>query len=274
MKGLAAAMKPLYDITNNSKSMKDWSWEEQAAFEWVRERISHCGDRYFPQEDAEYVLDTDACDYGIGIVVLQKVDGGKLLPIYMVSRTLKGKETEWWTTEKEALAIKYTVKKLRAYLHGVRFTIRTDHQPLVKMMGSSRNIEVDNEKVQGFNVDLVSYDFVVKYVKGRENIFADWLSRRDREQQRSSPHTCAFAGDVHAFVSAAEEHVAAEDGIDEEDEVTRRLRYYQEHINGGHCGVKETIRRIEKKWKGIERDVTMWVRQCRCQLFSGRRAIS
>ena len=39
--------------------------------------MSHCGNRYFPQEDAEYVLDTDACDYGIGGVLLQKVDAGR-----------------------------------------------------------------------------------------------------------------------------------------------------------------------------------------------------
>ena len=165
VKGLAAAMQPLYRITTKNAKMSDWGWEQDAAFEWVRTQMAECGSRVFPKPGEEYVLDTDACDYGIGGVLYVR-RGRNLMPVYMVSRTLKGPERNYATTEQEALAIKYTVRKLRAYLHGVRFTLRTDHQPLVKMMGRNRNREVDNERVQGYNVDLAAFDFEVKYVKG------------------------------------------------------------------------------------------------------------
>jgi hypothetical protein len=62
---------------------------------------------------------------GIGATLSQ--DGH---PCSYISRTFNPPERNYSTTEKELLAIVWAVKRLRQYLLGRRFTIRTNHQAL------------------------------------------------------------------------------------------------------------------------------------------------
>lgn len=61
----------------------------------------------------------------------------------------------------------------RPYLYGKRFTVRTDHRPLVYLF----KIEDPSSKLTRMRLDLEEFDFDVVYIRGKENVGADALSR-------------------------------------------------------------------------------------------------
>jgi hypothetical protein len=54
------------------------------------------------------------------------------------SRSLTDKETRYSQTEKEALAIVWSVEHFHLFLYGSQFTLVTDHKPLEVIYGSRK----------------------------------------------------------------------------------------------------------------------------------------
>ena len=92
-----------------------------------------------------------------------------------IRRKLLLNERNYSTVEKEALAIKWAVDKLRYYLLGREFTLVTDHAPL-KWMATAKDT---NARVTRWFLALQDYRFKVDHRPGREHANADALSRRD-----------------------------------------------------------------------------------------------
>lgn len=83
-----------------------------------------------PNYAEEFYLSTDASQYAIGPVLEQEDENGDRHPVAYLSRQLKGPE-EYYTTERECLAIVWSIQQCRCYLYGRRFTMITDHKPLI-----------------------------------------------------------------------------------------------------------------------------------------------
>ena len=83
----------------------------------------------FPDFEKPFILDTDACQYGIGAVLSQDHDGEEKVVAYG-SRTLSKAERKYCVTRKELLAVVTFTKHFRPYLLGRHFTLRTDHSSL------------------------------------------------------------------------------------------------------------------------------------------------
>lgn len=94
-------------------------------------------------------------------------------PIAFASHTLNKHEINYSTTEKEALAIIWAVEKFRPYLYGNKFTLVTDHKPLIFIKNSNKN-----KKIIRWRLDLENYDYDVVYKTGKTNVVADALSRK------------------------------------------------------------------------------------------------
>ncbi|CAF4758120.1 unnamed protein product, partial [Rotaria sp. Silwood2] len=84
----------------------------------------------FPGPKLSYVLSTDASRVGLGAVLKQIAEDGRIKIIYYLSRVLTNTELRYSTTKLEALAIVWARTKLRPYLLGKDFRIETDHCPL------------------------------------------------------------------------------------------------------------------------------------------------
>ena len=82
-----------------------------------------------PENDGTYILDTDACDTGLG-AVLSQIQSGEEKIIAYASRTMSAAERKYETTRKELLALVYGLKQFRQYLLGRHIVIRTDHAAL------------------------------------------------------------------------------------------------------------------------------------------------
>lgn len=83
----------------------------------------------FPKFNKPFSLTTDASDNAIGAILSQEVNGHDL-PVAYLSRTLTKTEQNYFTTEKECLAVLYAVLHFRPYLYGRKFTLISDHEPL------------------------------------------------------------------------------------------------------------------------------------------------
>ena len=125
-----------------------------------------------PKKGGRYVLDTDASGGQVGCV-LQQEQEGELRPLGYWSKTLNAAEENYSTTEKEALAVVWSVRLLRPYLEREHFTVRTDHSALRWMYTTTDG----NARVLRWRLALAEFDFTVEYRPGRVNQAADAMSR-------------------------------------------------------------------------------------------------
>lgn len=119
-----------------------------------------------------FVLTTDASNFAIGAVLSQGTPPNDR-PIAYISRTLNKHEINLSTIEKELLAIVWACKTLRVYLFARKFTIYTDHRPLVWLF----NIKEPNSKLIRWRLKLEEYNYTIVHKKGKQNTNADALSR-------------------------------------------------------------------------------------------------
>jgi hypothetical protein len=72
------------------------------------------------------------------------------------------------------LAILHALSKLRQYLVGGEFVVRTNHNSL-KYLLEKKDL---NEIQQKWVSKIQAYNFDIEFVKGKENVVADALSKR------------------------------------------------------------------------------------------------
>ena len=140
-------------------------------------------------------LHCDASAYGLG-GVLSHVIGGVEKPVAYTSRTLNSAERNYSMIEKEGLAIVYAIRKFHSYLWGNRFTIVTDHKPLLGLLGREKPIPaLAAARIQRWSLLLSAYNYDLEYRSGLENANADALSRLpiDADPQEESN----IVNDIH-----------------------------------------------------------------------------
>ena len=131
----------------------------------------------YPDFDKEFIITTDASDIAVG-AVLSQGNIGTDKPVCYASRTLSDTETNYTTSEKELLAIVYATKQFRPYIYGRKFTICTDHKPLIWLW----TLKDPNSRLMRWRIKLEEYDFNIVYKKGKINANADALSRIKLDQ--------------------------------------------------------------------------------------------
>jgi hypothetical protein len=122
-----------------------------------------------PDFQAQFVVEADACDVGIGAVLSQKGH-----PLAFVSRALGPRNKGLSAYEKVYLAILLAVQQWRPYLQLAEFVIKTDHKSLVHLT-DQRLHTVWQQKAF---TKMMGLQFTVVYKKGALNGAADALSRK------------------------------------------------------------------------------------------------
>jgi hypothetical protein len=118
------------------------------------------------------VLRTDASDVGLGAVLIQEEEGERH-PVSFASKKLNPAEKNYSTIEKECFAIVWAIKRFEPYLFGRHFVVETDHQPLQYLQQARPH----SGRLARWAMQLQTYSFVIKSVKGSENVDADFWSR-------------------------------------------------------------------------------------------------
>ncbi|GJP57637.1 hypothetical protein CLOP_g11269 [Closterium sp. NIES-67] len=123
--------------------------------------------------DKPYTLYTDWSSSGMGAVLCQ-LDGGTERVVAYASRSCSPAESNYSSYEGEGLAAVWAVELFRPYLQGRKFTLVTDHQPLLWLM--------TNQTLKGRNarwaMRLQEFEFDVKHRPGKTLQHVDGLSRQ------------------------------------------------------------------------------------------------
>ncbi|XP_064469791.1 uncharacterized protein LOC135384523 [Ornithodoros turicata] len=169
----AEVATPLTELTRKrSSNTVDWRDEHEAAFNELKRLLTVAPILRLPDLGKEFILRTDASDKSLGAILLQEYDG-IVHPVAYASRRLLPREAAYATVEREGLALIWGIHKFHTYLYGKRFVLQTDHQPLVYINRKKHT----NTRVMRWSLQLQEYDFCVQYLKGSENVGADYLSR-------------------------------------------------------------------------------------------------
>lgn len=148
-----------------------WTSECQNAFDFLKTSLMSAPILEYPDfsETNKFILQTDASDLAIGSVLCNS----NLKPVAYASRPLNKAERNYPVIQKELTAIVWAVKYFRPYLFGRTFTIMTDHKPLIYLFG----MKDPSSRLIKYRLVLEEYDFEILYVKGKDNVVADALSR-------------------------------------------------------------------------------------------------
>lgn len=105
-----------------------WTQETDWAFKILEQKLIEAPVLAVPDFSKEFVLEIDACEYGIGVVLMQAGH-----PVAYLSISLCPKNQTLSIYEKECLAILMAIEKWRPYLQHRQFTIKTDHKSLLHL---------------------------------------------------------------------------------------------------------------------------------------------
>ena len=173
---LAEIAHPLYELTKTKgKNQFNWQAEHQAAFDQIKSILMSGEVLGHPRTNGEYILDVDASDYAVGAELSQVDKYGNLRPIYYASRHLEKSERNYSATARETLAAVFGCEHFRQYLQGVKFKLRTDHNPLVWL----RSMKEPKRPYSGWIMRLEQFEYEMVYRAGREHVNADFNSRID-----------------------------------------------------------------------------------------------
>lgn len=150
----------------------EWTEECDKAFQELKAALVSPPLLVYPDFEKEFLLTTDASDRACGAVLSQEHDGLDR-PIAYFSRSFSKGELNKSTIEKELLAIYFAIKHFEPYLYGRKFCVKTDHRPLVHLFGMTK----PTNRLTRIRLDLEEFDFDILYVKGKDNVVADALSR-------------------------------------------------------------------------------------------------
>jgi hypothetical protein len=164
--------KPLYELCKPSRKFK-WTPDANKAFQKLKNAIVHDLVLAHPMFGKPFVLRTDASNYGVGAVLSQVDEAGEERVVSFAGKVLDKAQINYTTSEKECYAIVYALEKFREYLEGHEFVLQTDNKALI-YLDSMRN---SNQRLMRWSWKLQEWSPYIQYIKGRDNVLADYLSR-------------------------------------------------------------------------------------------------
>ncbi|GFY00627.1 retrovirus-related Pol polyprotein from transposon 17.6 [Trichonephila clavipes] len=175
----AKISRPLSYLT---KKKVKWQWEfdQQNAFQTLKNSLTTPPVLKQADGTKPYIIRTDASNYALGAVLLQG-EGSDEHPIEYASRLLTPAERNYSTTEREALAVVWALKKFRGYIEGTEITVASDHQPLKWLL----NLKSPTGRLARWALEIQSFNLKVQYIPGKANVVADMLSRPVTQEEES-----------------------------------------------------------------------------------------
>jgi len=157
----------------------DWdnpTTEQLEAFETLKAKLTSPPVLALPKANRPIMIDTDASQYAVGVVLLQQQDDEhptEWATLGYWSKTLSKEQRNYSATERECYAVVWGILTLRPYLEGARFSVRTDHNALRWMM----TLNDPQGRLMRWRLRLMEFNYEIVYRPGRVHQVPDALSR-------------------------------------------------------------------------------------------------
>ena len=176
----ATLAAPLFDLTSTKKKF-EWTPQLEQAVEALKKAVTQAPVLVRYDALKETRVTTDASSVGIGAVLEQKHEEG-WKPVAFWSRKLKDPETRYSATDLEWLAVVEAVSKVwYHFLEDLSFIVRSDHQALARKLHKSSQDPPFSARQARWIEKLMPFALTFEYVKGKENVIADVLSRHPED---------------------------------------------------------------------------------------------
>ncbi|GKD89864.1 reverse transcriptase domain-containing protein [Tanacetum coccineum] len=159
------------------KSDFQWTPEAEEAFKQMKKLIAELSTLTAPRENEELIIYLAAAKEAISAVLMTDREG-RQIPVYFVSRTLRGPEVNYTPMEKLVLALLSASKRLKRYFQAHTVVVITN-QPIKQLLSSS---EISRRMLK-WKFELEGYDIQYRprtAIKGQ--ILADFIVERPEEE--------------------------------------------------------------------------------------------
>ena len=147
----------------------------QRSFEDIKSRLVEAPIMAKPDWNKEFEIMCDASDYAMGAVLGQRTDK-VFRAIYYAYKTFNEAQENYFTTEKEMLAIVFECEKFRPFILGSHIIIHTDHAAIKYLMAKKEA----KPRLIRWVLLLQEFDLEIKDKKGCDNVIVDHLSRVEK----------------------------------------------------------------------------------------------
>lgn len=163
---LSQRLVPLTSLTKHNVNFH-WTEDYTKILRSILHELKTKALNTFPDYSKPFQIYVDACDTGIGAVLVQQK---KLIRAF--SKKLDQAQIKYTTTEKEALAIVKALEDFRTIVFGTDITIYTDHSNLLFMDSSPV------PRIQRWKLKIEEFGPKIIHISGKDNVVADALSRQ------------------------------------------------------------------------------------------------
>ena len=226
---LAEISKPLRDLL---KKDSEWIWgpDQEEAFKKLKTLLSSAPLLHHYNPGKPTMVSSDASSYGLGGVLMQKVDD-IWKPVFYASRAMTSTEQRYAQVEKEALAMTWSCEKFSDFLIGMQdFTIETDHKPLLALM-KTKQLDELTPRIQRFRMRMMRFSYHVVFTAGKNLATADALSRAPtsqpgREEEKKEDETRVYVRSVMECLPATDQRLEEVRREQELDEICRNVKEF------------------------------------------------
>jgi hypothetical protein len=148
------------DVTKTTFYWDQNTWKQDYRLVWENFKLGlqQSCELFYPDCSLEWILRNDVSDFGVGGMLIQLFI--RVVEQQVIAKKLSPTALKWLTIQKEGNDIFYC-----------HFLIETDHNNLLWMDASEVSMIVR------WCIYLQSFDFKIRYIKGKDNTVADDLSR-------------------------------------------------------------------------------------------------
>ena len=170
---LQKLLKPIVELTRKDRPFM-WGEAQEKAFNEVKLRLKNPPVLHLPRAEGRFILYSDTSTEGTGSFLWQ-IQEGKPKLIGYASKTLPEACSRYSVTELEMTGLLVNMNLWKNLLKHREFDAAVDHAAVAQIMKAKT--EPATTRIMRLLDRLSAYSFNLYYVKGRDMILADYLSR-------------------------------------------------------------------------------------------------
>ena len=170
---LQKLLKPIYDLMRKHRQFI-WGKEQQDAFEDIKHRLQKPLVLHMEGKIGRFQLYSDTSKYATGSPLYQ-IQNGKPKLIAYAGKRLPEAAHNYSITEFEMCGLAINIVCFAHVLRKVDFDAVVDHLAITQIMRSK--VKLATNRIKRLLEVLSAYSFILYYIKGKDVILNDFLSR-------------------------------------------------------------------------------------------------